>query len=171
MSLIVQKFGGTSVADTSKIQAAARRATAMHQAGHQVVMVVSARGKKTDELVGLAAEITDRPTPREMDMLLSTGEQESVALMAMAIHKLGVEAISLTGSQIGVVTDSSHTKARIISISTERMKAALNEGKIVIAAGFQGRDKDWNITTLGRGGSDTTATALAAVLEADMCEI
>ncbi|QDV16669.1 Aspartokinase [Gimesia panareensis] len=171
MSLIVQKFGGTSVADTSKIQAAARRATAMHQAGHQVVMVVSARGKKTDELVGLAAEITDHPTPREMDMLLSTGEQESVALMAMAIHKLGVEAISLTGSQIGVVTDSSHTKARIISISTERMKTALNEGKIVIAAGFQGRDKDWNITTLGRGGSDTTATALAAVLEADMCEI
>lgn len=171
MSLIVQKFGGTSVADTSKIQAAACRAAAMHKAGHQVVMVVSARGKKTDELVGLAAEITDHPTPREMDMLLSTGEQESVALMAMAIHKLGVEAISLTGSQIGVVTDSSHTKARIISISTERMKAALNEGKIVIAAGFQGRDKDWNITTLGRGGSDTTATALAAVLEADMCEI
>lgn len=171
MSLIVQKFGGTSVADTSKIQAAAQRATDMHQAGHQVVMVVSARGKKTDELVRLAAEITDHPTPREMDMLLSTGEQESVALMAMAIHKLGGEAISLTGSQIGVVTDSSHTKARIISISTERMRSALNEGKIVIAAGFQGRDKDWNITTLGRGGSDTTATALAAVLDADMCEI
>ncbi|QDU09185.1 aspartate kinase [Gimesia aquarii] len=171
MSLIVQKFGGTSVADTSKIQAAAQRATDMHQAGHQVVMVVSARGKKTDELVRLAAEITDDPTPREMDMLLSTGEQESVALMAMAIHKLGGEAISLTGSQIGVVTDSSHTKARIISISTDRMRTALNEGKIVIAAGFQGRDKDWNITTLGRGGSDTTATALAAVLDADMCEI
>lgn len=171
MSLIVQKFGGTSVADTSKIQAAAQRATDMHQAGHQVVMVMSARGKKTDELVRLAAEITDDPTPREMDMLLSTGEQESVALMAMAIHKLGGEAISLTGSQIGVVTDSSHTKARIISISTDRMRTALNEGKIVIAAGFQGRDKDWNITTLGRGGSDTTATALAAVLDADMCEI
>ena len=171
MSLIVQKFGGTSVADTSKILAAARRATEMHQAGHQVVMVVSARGKKTDELVRLAAEMTDSPTPREMDMLLSTGEQESVALMAMAIHKLGGDAISLTGSQIGVVTDSSHTKARIISISTERMRTALNEGKIVIAAGFQGRDKDWNITTLGRGGSDTTATALAAVLDADMCEI
>ncbi|WP_339732507.1 aspartate kinase [uncultured Gimesia sp.] len=171
MSLIVQKFGGTSVADTSKILAAARRATEMHQAGHQVVMVVSARGKKTDELVRLAAEMTDSPTPREMDMLLSTGEQESVALMAMAIHKLGGEAISLTGSQIGVVTDSSHTKARIISISTERMRTALSEGKIVIAAGFQGRDKDWNITTLGRGGSDTTATALAAVLDADMCEI
>lgn len=171
MSIIVQKFGGTSVADTSKILAAARRATEMHQAGHQVVMVVSARGKKTDELVGLAAEITDQPTPREMDMLLSTGEQESVALMAMAIHKLGGNAISLTGSQIGVVTDSSHTKARIISISTERMRNALNEGKIVIAAGFQGRDKEWNITTLGRGGSDTTATALAAVLDADMCEI
>lgn len=171
VSLIVQKFGGTSVADISKIQAAARRATEMHQAGHQVVMVVSARGKKTDELVRLAAEMTDDPTPREMDMLLSTGEQESVALMAMAIHKLGVEAISMTGSQIGVITDSSHMKARIISISTEPMRNALNDGKIVIAAGFQGRDKDWNITTLGRGGSDTTATALAAVLDADMCEI
>lgn len=134
-------------------------------------MVVSARGKKTDELVGLAGEITTQPRPREMDMLLSTGEQESVALMAMAVHELGEEAISLTGAQIGVRTDASHTKARIISISTQRMKAALDAGQIVIAAGFQGVDDGFNITTLGRGGSDTTAAALAAVLQADLCEI
>ncbi len=134
-------------------------------------MVVSARGKKTDELVGLAAEITAQPRPREMDMLLSTGEQESVALMAMAVHELGEEAISLTGAQIGVRTDGSHTKARIISISTQRMKDALDAGQIVIAAGFQGVDEDFNITTLGRGGSDTTAAALAAALDAEMCEI
>lgn len=171
VALIVQKFGGTSVADASKVKAAAKRAVAAKQAGHQVVMVVSARGKKTDELLTLAAEITDKPAPREIDMLLSTGEQESSALMAMAIHELGEDAISLTGAQIGVVTDSSHTKARILDISTERMKKALNEGKIVIAAGFQGVDEDFNITTLGRGGSDTTATALAAVLQADECEI
>lgn len=134
-------------------------------------MVVSARGKKTDELVSLAGEITTQPRPREMDMLLSTGEQESVALMAMAVHELGEEAISLTGAQIGVRTDASHTKARIISISTQRMKAALDAGQIVIAAGFQGVDEGFNITTLGRGGSDTTAAALAAVLQADLCEI
>lgn len=134
-------------------------------------MVVSARGKKTDELVGLAAEITSQPRPREMDMLLSTGEQESVALMAMAVHELGEEAISLTGAQIGVRTDGSHTKARIISISTQRMKQVLDSGKIVVAAGFQGVDEDFNITTLGRGGSDTTAAALAAVLNAETGEI
>jgi aspartate kinase len=134
-------------------------------------MVVSARGKKTDELIRLAAEITAQPRPREMDMLLSTGEQESVALMAMAVHELGEEAISLTGAQIGVRTDGSHTKARIISISTQRMKDALDAGQIVIAAGFQGVDEDFNITTLGRGGSDTTAAALAAALDAQMCEI
>ncbi len=171
MALIVQKFGGTSVADASKVKAAAKRAVSAKQKGHQVVMVVSARGKKTDELLTLAAEITDNPAPREIDMLLSTGEQESVALMAMAVHELGEEAISLTGAQIGVVTDSSHTKARIQDISTKRMRKALEEGKIVIAAGFQGVDEDFNITTLGRGGSDTTATALAAVLQADECEI
>jgi aspartate kinase len=171
MSLIVQKFGGTSVADAGRIQAAARRAVTTKQAGNQVVMVVSARGKKTDELVALAAEITNSPPPREMDMLLSTGEQESVALMAMAIQEAGEQAISLTGAQIGVVTDSSHTKARIEKISTDRIRAALESGKIVIAAGFQGVDRDFNITTLGRGGSDTTATALAAVLQADECQI
>ncbi len=171
MSLIVQKFGGTSVADATRIRNAAQRAVAAHRAGHQVVMVVSARGKKTDELVSLAGEITPTPPPREMDMLLSTGEQESVALVAMAIQSLGVPAVSLTGAQIGIVTDSTHTKARIQSISTERIRKHLDAGAIVVAAGFQGIDVDFNITTLGRGGSDTTATALAAVLRADECEI
>ena len=171
MALIVQKFGGTSVADAAKIRKAAGRAVAAKRAGHQVVMVVSARGQKTDELIELARELTKSPPPREMDMLLSTGEQESVALVAMAIHDLGERAISLTGSQIGIVTDSSHTKARIVKISTDRMRDALESGKIVIAAGFQGVDDAYNITTLGRGGSDTTATALAAVLEAAECEI
>ncbi|MCA9264008.1 MAG: aspartate kinase, partial [Planctomycetales bacterium] len=171
MSLIVQKFGGTSVADTQKILAAARKAIRAQQEGHQVVMVVSAMGKNTDLLVGLAGEISDRPSAREMDMLLSTGEQVSVALMAMAIQSLGSAAVSLTGGQIGIRTDSIHTKARIKSISTKRMEEVLNAGKIVIAAGFQGVDDDLNITTLGRGGSDTTAVALAAVLQADACEI
>ncbi len=171
MSLIVQKFGGTSVANAEKIRAAARRAIRAQQDGNQVVMVVSAMGKQTDVLVDLAKQITEDPSAREMDMLLSTGEQVSVALMAMAIHSLGAEAVSLTGGQIGIRTDSSHTKARIQSISTERMKKLLDDGKIVIAAGFQGIDEDFNITTLGRGGSDTTAVALAAVLNADACEI
>jgi aspartate kinase len=171
MSLIVQKFGGTSVANAEKIRVAARRAIRAHQNGNQVVMVVSAMGHQTDVLVDLAKQITDDPSGREMDMLLSTGEQVSVALMAMAIHSLGAEAVSLTGAQIGIRTDSSHTKARIQSISTERMKKLLDGGKIVIAAGFQGIDEDFNITTLGRGGSDTTAVALAAVLNADACEI
>src|ERR1041384_7494795 len=171
MSLIVQKFGGTSVADSQKILAAARKAVRAQQEGNQVVMVVSAMGKNPDVLVDLAHEISDEPPAREMDMLLSTGEQVSVALMAMAIHSLGHEAISLTGAQIGIKTDSTHTKARIQSISTARMKKLLDEGKIVIAAGFQGIDEDFNITTLGRGGSDTTAVALAAVLNADACEI
>ncbi len=171
MSLVVQKFGGTSVADSTKILAAARKAVRAQQHGHQVVMVVSAMGKNTDTLISLAAEINEKPPAREMDMLLSTGEQVSVALMAMAIDSLGYKAVSLTGAQIGIKTDSSHTKARIQSISTERMKALLDEGNIVIAAGFQGIDDQFNITTLGRGGSDTTAVALAAVLGADQCEI
>src|SRR5690606_31665591 len=132
------------------------------RAGHQVVVVVSARGKKTDELIRLAAEITETPAAREMDMLLSTGEQESVSLMAMAVQALGERAVSLTGGQIGIVTDSSFSKARIQSISTERIRRDLDNGEIVIACGFQGIDNDFNITTLGRGGSDTTATALAA---------
>ena len=171
MSLIIQKFGGTSVASAANILFAAQRAVDAKRAGHQVVVVVSARGKKTDELVSLATEITANPPAREMDMLLSTGEQESVALMAMAVQELGEESISLTGAQIGIKTDSSYTRARIRKISAQRMRTGLDVGKIVIAAGFQGVDDEFNITTLGRGGSDTTATALAAVLQAELCEI
>src|SRR5262249_25517254 len=158
------KFGGTSVADADKILAAARRAIQAHKRGEKVVIVVSARGHTTDELIALAKEITETPPAREMDMLLATGEPGSLALMAMAIESLGVRAISFTGAQIGLVTDSFHTKARIRNISTERMKQALDDGKIVIVAGFQGVDEHYNITTLGRGGSDTTAVALAGVL-------
>src|SRR5438046_3501321 len=144
--------------------AAARRALRAQQAGNQVVVVVSARGDTTDELVSLAREISDQPPAREMDMLLATGEQISIALMAMAIQSLGQPAISFTGAQIGIVTDSYHTKARIKNISTQRMRQAVDEGKIVIVAGFQGVDAHYNITTLGRGGSDTTAVALAALM-------
>jgi len=171
MALVVQKFGGTSVADPQKIVAAAKKAIARHEEGKQVVVVVSAMGHQTDILVDLAKAITDRPSAREMDMLLSTGEQVSVALFAMAIQSLGHKAVSLTGAQIGIRTDSTHTKARIKSISTEHVKRLLADGAIVIAAGFQGIDQNGNITTLGRGGSDTTAVALAAVLDADLCEI
>jgi aspartate kinase len=171
MALVVQKFGGTSVADPQKIVAAAKKAIARHQEGKQVVVVVSAMGHQTDILVDLAKAITDRPSAREMDMLLSTGEQVSVALFAMAIQSLGHKAVSLTGAQIGIRTDSTHTKARIKSISTDHVKKLLADGAIVIAAGFQGIDQNGNITTLGRGGSDTTAVALAAVLDADLCEI
>jgi aspartate kinase len=171
MPLIVQKFGGSSVADPEKILAAARKAIRTQQQGNQVVMVVSAMGDTTDNLIALADAICERPPAREMDMLLSTGEQISVALMAMAIHTLGAKAVSLTGPQIGIKTDATHTKARIKSISTERVQRLLNEGNIVIAAGFQGIDDNFDITTLGRGGSDTTAVALAAVLNADACEI
>lgn len=171
MAVIVQKFGGSSVADARRIMAAAQRAVDAKRAGNQVVMVISARGDKTDELIDLAKQIGDHPPPREMDMLLATGEQESVALVAMAVQALGEPAISLTGYQIGILTDSTYTKARIRRIQTDRIRKALDEGKIVVAAGFQGIDEDFNITTLGRGGSDTTATALAAVLQADVCEI
>ncbi len=167
MRLVVQKFGGTSVANAERIMAAARRAIRAKQAGNQVVVVVSARGDTTDELIELAQEITDQPPAREMDMLLATGEQISIALLAMAIATLGERAISFTGAQVGIVTDSTHGKARIKSISTARMRRALAEGQIVIVAGFQGIDEDLNITTLGRGGSDTTAVALAAVMKHD----
>jgi aspartate kinase len=171
MALIVQKFGGTSVATPEKIRAAAEKAIQAQQDGNQVVVVVSAMGKNTDMLVDLANQLNPRPPAREMDMLLSTGEQVSVALMAMAIDAMGHQAVSLTGAQIGIRTDSSHTKARIISISTARLQALLDDGNIVIAAGFQGIDEELDITTLGRGGSDTTAVALAAVLGAASCEI
>jgi aspartate kinase len=169
--LVVQKFGGSSVATAERIMRAARRAIRSQQDGNQVIMVVSARGDTTDELVALAREISEQPPAREMDMLLSTGEQISIALMAMAIQTLGQPAISLTGAQIGIVTDSFHTKARIKNISTARIRQALDEGKIVIVAGFQGIDEAYNITTLGRGGSDTTAVALAAVMKHSKAEI
>ncbi len=171
MSLVVQKFGGTSVADPEKILSAARKSIRALRDGNQVVVVVSAMGKNTDHLIDLAGQISEAPPAREMDMLLSTGEQVSVALMAMAVHSLGHKAVSLTGAQMGIQTDSSFTKARIRKISPERIKRLLSDGNIVIAAGFQGIDEDLNITTLGRGGSDTTAVALAAVLHADACEI
>ncbi len=171
MALVVQKFGGTSVSDPQKILAAAKRAAERHLAGDRVVVVVSAMGQQTDVLVDLARQINSQPSAREMDMLLSTGEQVSVALFAMAIQSLGVQAVSLTGAQIGIRTDSTHTKARIKSISTDHIRKLLDGGAMVIAAGFQGIDQDGNITTLGRGGSDTTAVALAAVLNADVCEI
>src|SRR5256885_6511491 len=147
--------------------AAARRAIRARQTGHQVIVVVSARGDTTDELIDLAREITDRPPARETDMLLATGEQISIALTSMAIHSLGEKAISFTGAQVGIVTDSFHTKARIKNISTQRMRQALDDGHMVIVAGFQGIDENYNITTLGRGGSDTTAVALAAVMKHD----
>jgi aspartate kinase len=165
--LVVQKFGGTSVANATRLKEAARKAIRAKQAGSRVVVVVSARGDTTDDLIELAQEISEKPPAREMDMLLATGEQISIALMAMAIHELGEAAISFTGAQVGIVTDSTHTKARIKSIDTKRMHRALEEGKIVIVAGFQGIDDAGNITTLGRGGSDTTAVALAAVLKHD----
>jgi aspartate kinase len=171
MPLIVQKFGGTSVATAEKILAAARKAIRAQQQGNQVVVVVSAMGHHTDELIELAEQITDKPPAREMDMLLSTGEQVTIALMAMAIDSLGSKAISMTGAQLGITTDRTHRKARIQEIDPTRMKRALDDGKIIIAAGFQGIDEEGNITTLGRGGSDTTAVALAAVLGADACEI
>ena len=167
MPLVVQKFGGSSVATAERIKAAARRAIRAKQAGKDVVVVVSARGDTTDDLIELAQEISEHPPAREMDMLLSTGEQISIALMAMAIQELGQPAISFTGVQIGIRTDSTHTKARIQEISTQRIRHALADGKIVIVAGFQGVDEKYNITTLGRGGSDTTAVALAAVLKHD----
>ncbi|NNJ25150.1 aspartate kinase [Alienimonas chondri] len=169
--IIVQKFGGTSVGDTSRIRRAAARAVAAQKAGMQVVMVVSARGKKTDELVRLAGEFDIDPPARELDMLLATGEQESVALMAMAIREAGAEAVSLTGGQIGISTDDTYGKARIRAIKTDRLKEHLDAGRIVVAAGFQGVSESGDITTLGRGGSDLTAAALAAVLGAERCEI
>ncbi|MGL6225583.1 MAG: aspartate kinase [Thermoguttaceae bacterium] len=171
MSIIVQKFGGTSVADTEKIKSAARKAIRSALAGHQVVVVVSAMGKTTDHLIAFANELTPSPSSREMDMLMSTGEQVTISLMAIALQSLGYKAVSMTGAQMGIITDSSHTKARIRSIAADKIKRMLDAGNIVIAAGFQGVDEDFQITTLGRGGSDTTAVALAAALGAEECEI
>jgi aspartate kinase len=169
---LVMKFGGTSVADAERIKRAAGRIVHGAREGNSVVAVLSARGKHTDELVSLAHEVSPRPHPREMDMLLSTGERVSCALAAMVINDLGKEAISLTGSQAGIVTDSGHTKARILEVKAHRIRAALDDGKIVLVAGFQGVSQtSLDVTTLGRGGSDTTAVALAAALGAEVCEI
>ena len=169
---VVMKFGGTSVAGPEDLKRAAGRIVAERNRGNNVVAVLSARGKTTDELLTMAAEISDRPSPREMDMLLSTGERISCALCAMAIWDLGHQAISLTGSQAGIVTDSSHTKARIVDVRAGRIEQGLEAGKIVLVAGFQGVSTDSkDVTTLGRGGSDTTAVALAAALGASVCEI
>ena len=170
--LVVMKFGGTSVADAERVKRAARRIVDKREAGYRVVAVLSARGKTTDELIAMAEEISDAPDPREMDMLLSTGERISCALCAMAINDLGHHAISLTGSQAGIVTDASHTKARILDVRAERIMTALDEDRIVLVAGFQGvSTTSSDVTTLGRGGSDTTAVALAAAIDAEVCEI
>ena len=155
--LVVMKFGGTSVADPQKIKDVARRLVEMQAAGNRVVAVLSARGKTTDELVAQAMEISERPVAREMDMLLSTGERISCALCAMAIHDMGHNAISLTGSQAGIVTDTVHGRAKIVDVRARRIHEALDQDKIVLVAGFQGVSTDFDITTLGRGGSDTTA--------------
>jgi len=169
--IIVQKYGGTSVTNTERIKAVARRIVSYKKAGNRMVVVVSALGDTTDELIKLSGSITRSPSEREMDMLVSTGEQVSVALLAMAIHHLGEEAISFTGAQVGIITDSSHTKARIIDVNTKRILEELKKERIVIVAGFQGITINHDITTLGRGGSDTTAVALAKSLNASFCEI
>jgi aspartate kinase len=170
--IVVMKFGGTSVAGAERIKHAARRIVERREAGAQVVAVLSARGKTTDELIAMAQEVSAAPNAREMDMLLSTGERISCALCAMAIHDLGHRAISLTGSQAGIVTDTSHTRARILEVRAERIRAALGEDHIVLVAGFQGvSTTTQDVTTLGRGGSDTTAVAVAAAVGAEICEI
>ncbi len=172
MSLIVQKFGGSSVADAASIMRVARRIVATREQGHDVVVAVSAMGDTTDELVDLAHQITDKPDPRELDMLLTTGERISMALLAMAIKSLGHEARSYTGSQAGMMTTAEHGAARIVDVTPDRIREALDDGAIAIVAGFQGFNRDSkDITTLGRGGSDTTAVALAAALNAEVCEI
>jgi aspartate kinase len=168
---VVMKFGGTSVADAERLKHAARRIVAKREDGNRVVAVLSARGKETDQLIAAAQEVSPHPDPREMDMLLSTGERVSCALCAMAINDLGHRAISLTGSQAGIVTDTSHTKARILEVRADRIRDALAEDSIVLVAGFQGVSTARDVTTLGRGGSDTTAVALAAAIGAEICEI
>ena len=172
MNLLVQKYGGSSVATPERIKAVARRIVAAKRAGRDVVAVVSAMGDTTDEFIALARQVSDAPPRREMDMLLATGEQMSCALLAMAIHDLGEAAVSLTGPQVGIITDGTHTRAKILRIDPSRVRRELAKGNIAIVAGFQGRSlEESDITTLGRGGSDTTAVALAAALGADVCEI
>ncbi len=171
MATIVQKYGGTSVGDPEKLKHVARRVVETANAGNRVCVVVSAMGHTTDQLLELASQVSSAPHPRELDVLLTSGERISMALLAMAINDLGLEAVSFTGSQAGIVTDTSHGKARIVEMKRGRVHDALDEGQIAIVAGFQGVSTDKDITTLGRGGSDTTAVALAASLGADVCEI
>ncbi len=171
MSLIVQKYGGTSVANTERIANVAKRVIRFRQEGHDVVVVVSALSGETNRLIELAKEITETPDKREMDVLLSTGEQVTIALLAMTFKEAGQEAVSYTGNQVRITTDDSYGKARIVSIDKENIQADLKQGKVVVVAGFQGVDETGNITTLGRGGSDTTAVALAAALKAEECQI
>lgn len=171
MALIVQKYGGTSVGNTERIRNVARRVLEMQQAGHQVIAVVSAMSGVTDGLIKLAKEVNPEPSERELDVLLATGEQTTIALLAMALHALGAKAVSLTGAQAGIITDGLHTKAKITNITPKRVHQLLDEGNIVIIAGFQGETPDGRITTLGRGGSDLTAIAMAAAVKADLCQI
>jgi len=171
MGLIVQKYGGTSVGDIERIKNVARRVAEYHARGNRVVVVVSAMSGVTDKLIKMAKEIMPLPNEREMDMLLATGEQTTIALTAMALQAIGVKAVSLTGAQAGIVTDGVHTKAKIMNISPKKVHALLNDGHVVIVAGFQGETPEGQITTLGRGGSDLTAIALAAALKADLCQI
>lgn len=171
MTLIVQKFGGTSVADPERMKNVARHVAETRKQGNQVVVVVSAMGKATDNLVELARQVSTNPQGREMDMLLTTGERISMSLLCMALNDLGCEAMSFTGSQVGIITDTSHTKAKILEIKGDRVRDALAQGKVAVVAGFQGVSTEREVTTLGRGGSDTTAVAMAAALDADVCEI
>lgn len=171
MALIVQKYGGTSVADPERMRNVARHIATTRAAGHQLVVVVSAMGKATDNLLQLAHQVSANPPSREMDMLLTTGERISMALLCMALHDAGVDAVSFTGSQVGIITDTVHTKAKILEVKGDRVRAAVADNKVAVVAGFQGISTAKEITTLGRGGSDTTAVALAAALKADSCEI
>ncbi|MBJ6138167.1 aspartate kinase [Marinobacter litoralis] len=171
MALLVQKFGGTSVGTTERIEAVADKVCRFRKEGHDVVVVVSAMSGETNRLIALAGEIMEEPTPREMDVLVSTGEQVTIALLSMALQKRGCDARSYTGGQVRILTDTSHNKARIKDIDAHRMQADLDAGRVIVVAGFQGVDEHGNITTLGRGGSDTTAVALAAALKADECQI
>lgn len=171
MGIVVQKFGGSSVADADRIRNVARAVIKEKKAGNQVVVVVSAMGKTTDYLVKLASEVSSNPNKRELDMLLTTGEQVSIAMLAMALQEEGHKAVSMNAAQIGIITENVHNKARIVDVKTEKLKAKLDEGNIVVAAGFQGVTPEGEITTLGRGGSDTSAVAIAAALKADYCDI
>ncbi|MAW31925.1 MAG: aspartate kinase [Alteromonadaceae bacterium] len=171
MALIVQKYGGTSVGSVERIEAVADRILKCHQDGHQLIVVVSAMSGETNRLIGLASALTSQPSPRELDVLVSTGEQVSMALLTMALHSRGIDALSLKGSQVAITTDSVHSKARIQSIDDRRLRAELDQGKVVVVAGFQGVDQNGEITTLGRGGSDTSAVALAAAVNAQECQI